>query len=75
MYQVIELKLPQRLVGLSMKQLFGLDLSSAIIGRVKAKAAETYQPTHDAILKKLATGHLLHADETRISIVGGTAYV
>lgn len=75
MYQLIELKLPQRLVGLSLNQLFGLDLSSAIIGRVKAKAAETYGPTYDAILKKLATGHLLHADETRISIVGGNAYV
>ncbi|MDX6498659.1 MAG: hypothetical protein QOG23_1919 [Blastocatellia bacterium] len=75
MYQAIELKLPQRVVGLSMKQLFGLDLSSAIIGRLKAKAAETYKPTYEAILKKLATGHLLHADETRISIVGGTSYV
>jgi transposase IS66 family protein len=75
MYQVIELKLPQRVFALSMKQLFGLDLSQAIVGRLKAKAAQTYQPTYDAILKKLASGRLLHADETKVNIAGGSGYV
>jgi len=75
MYQVIELKLPQRIFALSMKQLFGLDLSSTIVGQLKTRAARTYRRTYDAILKRLATGHLLHADETKINIAGGSGYV
>jgi predicted RecB family nuclease len=74
-YQVIELRLPQRVVGLSLKQLFGLDLSLALLGQLKAKAARIYKPTYDAIFSRLTTGHVLHADETRISVVGGSAYV
>jgi hypothetical protein len=65
MYQVIELKLPQRIFALSMKQLFGLDLSRTIVGQLKTKAAGVYKPTYDAILKKLASGRLLHGDETK----------
>ncbi|MGH9959908.1 MAG: IS66 family transposase, partial [Pyrinomonadaceae bacterium] len=75
MYQVIELKLPQRIVALSVEQLFGIDLSSTVVGRLKEKAAQTYKPTYDAILKKLTTGHLLHADETKINTAGGIGYV
>jgi transposase len=75
MYQVIELKLPQRIFALSMKQLFGLDLSRTIVGQLKTRAARIYRPAYDAILKKLASGHLLHADETKINIAGGFGYV
>jgi predicted RecB family nuclease len=75
MYQVIELKLPQRIFALSMKQLFGLDLSRTIVGQLKTRAARIYRPTYDAILKKLASGHLLHTDETKINIAGGSGYV
>src|SRR5689334_16114091 len=75
MYQVIELKLPQQTFALSMNQLFGLDLSRAIVGQVKTKAALNYRSTYDAILKKLATGKVLHADETQINIAGGSGYV
>jgi hypothetical protein len=75
MYQVIELKLPQRIFALSMKQLFGLDLSGTIVGQLKTKAARIYRPAYDAILKRLASGRLLHADETKINIAGGSGYV
>ncbi len=75
MYQIIELKLPQQTFASSMNQLFGLNLSRAIVGKVKTKAALSYRPTYDAILEKLATGQLLHADETKINIAGGPGYV
>lgn len=75
MYQVIELKLPQRIFASSMKQLFGLDLSQSIVGRLKAEAARRYQPTYNAILRKLASGRVLHADETKVNIKGGSGYV
>ena len=75
MFQVIELKRPQQTFALSMNQLFGLRLSRAIVGQVKTKAALNYRSTYDAILKKLATGPVLHADETQINIAGGSGYV
>ena len=74
-YQMIELKLPQRLVGSSLRQLFGLDISSAVVGQLKAKAALVYKPTYDGILSRLTTGRVLHADETKVSIAGGSAYL
>ena len=75
MYQVIELKLPQQTSALSMRQLFGLDLSKTIVGQLKTKAARIYKPAYDAILTKLSSGHLLHADETKINVAGGSGYV
>jgi predicted RecB family nuclease len=74
-YQVIELKLPQRTFALSMRQLFGLDLNKTIVGQLKTKAAGIYKPAYDAILRKLSSGHLLHADETKINVAGGSGYV
>jgi hypothetical protein len=75
MYQVIELKLPQQTSALSMRQLFGLDLSKTIVGQLKTKAARIYKPAYDAILRKLSNGNLLHADETKINVAGGSGYV
>jgi predicted RecB family nuclease len=75
MYQVIELKLPQRIFALSMNQLFGIDLSGSIVGQLKSRAARTYRPFYDAILMRLAAGHLLHADETKINMAGESGYV
>jgi len=74
-YQVIELKLPQRLVGSSLRQLFGLDVSPAVVGQIKVTAARMYKPTYDGILNRLTTGRVLHADETKVSVVGGSAYL
>lgn len=74
-YQTIELKLPQRLVGQSLKQLFELDLSSTAVNHLKAQAAELYKPTYETIVNNISHGSLLHADETSINIAGGSAYV
>lgn len=74
-YQTIELKLPQRLVGQSLKQLFELDLSYTAVNHLKAQAAELYKPTYERILNNISHGSLLHADETSINIARGSGYV
>jgi hypothetical protein len=39
------------------------------------QAAEAYRSVYDGILKGLCNGHLLHIDETTISVKGSTGYV
>src|SRR5687767_13935343 len=58
-----------------MNQLFGLELSGSMVGQLESRAARTYRPSYDAILMRLAAGHLLHADETKINMAGESGYV
>ena len=46
-------------------RLFGFHLLSSNIGRFKTEAAEYYKDTYNALVKRLCSGRLLHADETR----------
>jgi len=42
---------------------------------MKPAAAQLYAITHDRLMKKLCSGHLLHVDETSISVRGFSGYV
>ena len=75
MYQNIELRLPQSRVALSVKKLFGLDISRNTTNQFKAAAAQTYEGTYSHILKRLCSGRLLHVDETSVSVKGKEGYV
>jgi len=74
-YQNIELGLPQNRVALSIKELFGLDMSRNAINRFKAAAALAYEGTYSQILKRLCSGRLLHVDETSTGILSKQGYV
>ena len=69
-YQNIELRLPQSRVALSVKKLFGLDISRNTINQFKAAAAQTYEGTYNHLLKRLCSGRLLHVDETSAGVMG-----
>jgi predicted RecB family nuclease len=69
-YQIIELLLPQRVVELSLNELFDLDLGTGTIMAHKRMSAKLYKETFDGILNKLLRGKLLHADETKIKLIG-----
>ena len=43
--------------------------------RFKERAAEWYRETRENIVAEMVKGHLIHADETRITLHGKTAYV
>jgi predicted RecB family nuclease len=74
-YQTIELKVPQLVVGQGRKQLYGLDLNRTVINHLKARAAKLYTSTYDQILSNIARGSLLQADETHVTLAGGSGYV
>jgi transposase len=74
-YQNIDLQLPQIRIALSVKKLFGMQISRNATNRFKAAAAQTYQGTYSQILKRLCGGRLLHVDETSIGVKGKEGYV
>ena len=74
-YQNIGLRLPQESVDRSLNKLFGVHLRIGTTNRFKAKAAETYKGTYDALIKRLCNGQLIHADETKISVEGKDGFV
>lgn len=74
-YLTIELKLTQRSVTQSLNQLFGFDLSTNAIPNQKRISSGLYKDTYDGIFKKIISGSLIHADETRIDLIGKSAFV
>ena len=75
LYNVVDLHLSQAAVARLITTFFGFNLGPGAISHLKARAAVFYQDTYDQILASIARGNLVHADETKISIDGRTAFV
>ena len=75
LYQTIEMQLSQRAVGKSLQQMFSIPASGNLINRLKASAALRYEDTYKALLKKIVSGTLVHADETRTNLILKQGYV
>jgi predicted RecB family nuclease len=74
-YQLVELKIPQGTVASSLNQLFDLGLCRNAVNNQKMRAAGIYKDTYEGILKRILSGRLIHADETKVNIRKGSAYV
>jgi predicted RecB family nuclease len=74
-YQLIELRISQRAVARNIEALFGIRLSVETISRIKTALAQRYLAAHQAILRRLAGGELVHADETQVRIGSEVHYV
>lgn len=74
-YQLVELKIPQGTVARSLNQLFALQLHRNAVNKQKTRAAEIYKSTYEGILGRILSGRLIHADETKVNIKRGSAYV
>lgn len=75
LYQNIGLRLPQRSVQHSINRLFGYNLSTGLVRRIKAKGAFIYQETYEALVTRLCNGELIHIDETKVSVGGKAGFV
>src|SRR5271169_4284283 len=75
LYQNIGLRLPQESVVGSLNKLFGFQLPLGTTSAFKRAAAKEYEDTYNALVKSLCSGRPLHADETKVSIKGKTAFV
>jgi predicted RecB family nuclease len=74
-YQLVELKIPQGTVARSLNQLFDLRLHRNAVNKQKERAAAIYRDTYEGIRKRILGGGLIHADETKVNIKKGSAYV
>ena len=74
-YHFVKLCIPREVVGASLNRLLDMGLTPAAMHNLKIAAARYFEGTLQAILTNLAAGHLLHVDETKVSIKGKAAYV
>src|SRR5260370_30939246 len=74
-YLLIELRLSRQKAAEHASSLFDLPLTKIITTKIKREAAERYTPTYRGILRQIAKGALVHADETKGVVIGGGHYV
>ena len=64
-----------RRVAANLLEIFKIDVAQPRLHEFKFYAEEYYQPTFDKILKKILTGDLIIADETKINLKDASGYV
>ena len=74
-YENIGLGIPLNRVAIFLNEVLGFDLPRSMANRFKANAAAFYEATYERLIKKIATGRLVHADETRVNLKTGVGYV
>jgi hypothetical protein len=74
-YLMLELRLSNQKTVEHMSLLYDLPLAAPIAHYIKSAMAEKYMPTYRGILRQIAKGALVHADETKGVIRGGGHYI
>ena len=74
-YENIELGLPQERVAVFLNQVLGFSLTRGVTNKFKASAAASYRDSYEGLVRKIVSGHLVHADETKVNLKPGVGYV
>ncbi len=74
-YLMIELRLSNQKAAEHASLLFNLPLDAEKAFHMKSKMAEKYMPTYRGILRQIAEGTLVHADETKSAVKGEGHYM
>ena len=74
-YLLIELCLSLQKATEHVSSIFGIALPNSTAHDIKSEVAEKYMPTYRDILRQIAKGALVHADETKGVVIGGGHYV
>jgi Transposase IS66 family len=74
-YLVIELRLSNQKISEHLAQVLGVTVLSSAVQDIKSQTARLYEPTYHSIIQQIASGHLVHADETKGVVYGGGHYV
>ena len=74
-YLLIELRLSLQKATEHVSALFGIALPNSTAHDIKSELAEKYMPTYRNIIRLIAKGALVHADETKGVVIGGGHYV
>jgi hypothetical protein len=72
---MIELRLSNQKAAEHVSLLFDLPLDAPKAFHMKSAMAEKLAPTYRGILREIANGTLIHADETRGVVKGGGHYI
>jgi Transposase IS66 family len=75
MYQLIELRVSGTTVADSLGQLFHFNLTGSNISNFKSDFAALYTKTIEELRTRIAHGSLVHADETKVRLIGKSGYV
>ncbi len=73
-YSIVDIQLSQGATSRNIHKLFGFSLGKSNIGRIKSEGANYYSSSYQALLDNIKHSHLVHADETRISLKNGYGY-
>jgi len=65
----------QERVAIFLNEVLGFDLPRSATNRLKASAAAFYNDTFERLLKAIASGNLVHVDETKVNLKTGVGYV
>ncbi len=74
-YQYITNRQSYQLIQKSLSDVFSISIPLMSLYDLKSDAAEFYQKTYENILHKVATSHLIHADETSIKLQKERGYI
>jgi predicted RecB family nuclease len=74
-YLLIELRLSHTQIAAHLKTTFDLSIGHTAINDIKSSAATEYEPLYRSILQSIASGDLVHVDETKGVVYGGGHYV
>jgi len=74
-YLLIELQLSNQKAAKHVSSLFDVSMPKEIAHEIKSDMAEKYSPTYRGILRQIAKGTLIHADETKGAVKGGGHYM
>ena len=74
-YQIVDLLISQRAIARIFSKLFDFPISPSSINRIKASASRQYEATYQELIRKIAAGPVVHADETKIMVGIETHYV
>jgi hypothetical protein len=74
-YLLIEMRLSNQKIREHIATVFNVPITATTANDTKVALAKKYEPTYRQILKHLATGPLVHADETKGVVYGGGHYV
>ena len=74
-YNKIGLRQTDESVRKGLNELFGFGIGYPIVGKMKIRTRTYYRTAYDEIKRCLRAGRIVHVDETRVNIKGGSGYV
>jgi len=75
LYLLIEMRLSNQKISEHVATVFNIAVTPTAVHYFKVELAHKYQPTYNRILEQIASGPLVHADETKGVVFGGGHYV